>query len=245
MHWDTKGYNGMYYREIIDRQDLVYTFDLPISDNGYTYYDISNNSKSCIDHFSVHISLCDSVSNVKRCKHALKPSTRRDIGTEEDLQNEAPICWHKVDDNHERQYQLKQQQILANLGDYDVAMFADVKCCREDHRQQIDDWCAKLIDCCLKADDVLPCIRRQKRNRPNWREEVKLYKDDSIWWHNLWVQYEKQSEGIIVDNMREATRQLAYANRRNKRRDATARKEKMAEAIVGNKQDTSSKKYRN
>ncbi len=145
MHWDTKGYNGMYYREIIDRQDLVYTFDLPISDNGYTYYDISNNSKSCIDHFSVHSSLCDSVSNVKIWEHALNPSkhlpllldiyvntTRRDIGAEEDLQNEAPICWHRVDDNHERQYQWKELQILANLGDYDVAMCADVKCCRDD-----------------------------------------------------------------------------------------------------------------
>ncbi len=97
-----------------------------------------------------------------------------------------------------------------------MAMCADVKCCREDHRLQIDDWCAKLIDCCLKADDVLPRIRRQKRNRPNWREEVKPYKDDIIWWHNLWVQYGKQSEGIIFDNMREAKRQLAYANRRNK-----------------------------
>ncbi len=89
------------------------------------------------------------------------------------------------------------------MGDYDVAMCADVKCCREDHRLQIDDWCAKLIDCCLKADDVLPHIRRQKRNHPNWREEVKPYKDDSIWRHNLWVQYGKQSEGIIYNNIRE------------------------------------------
>ncbi len=74
-----------------------------------------NNSKSCIDHFSVHSLLCDSVSNVKRCEHALNPSkhlplvldicvntTRRDIGAEEGLQNEAPICWHRVSDNHER-----------------------------------------------------------------------------------------------------------------------------------------------
>ncbi len=144
--------HDLYYREIIDRQDLVYTFDLPIADKGYTYYDMSNNSKSCIDHFSVHSSLCDSVSNVKRCEHALNPSkhlpllldiyvntTRRDIGAEENLQNEVPICWHRVDVNHERQYQWKQQQILANLGDYDVAICADVKCCRDDHRLQIDD----------------------------------------------------------------------------------------------------------
>ena len=52
----------MYFREIIDRQNLVYTFDLPTADKGYTYYDMLNGSKSCIDRFSVHNSLCDSVS---------------------------------------------------------------------------------------------------------------------------------------------------------------------------------------
>ncbi len=84
---------NMYYRDIIDIQNLVYTFDLP-------YYDMSNNNKSCINHFSVHSSLCDSVSNVKRCECALNPSkylpllldicvntTRRDIGAEEGLQS--------------------------------------------------------------------------------------------------------------------------------------------------------------
>ena len=250
MNLDFNRHNAhdMYYREIIDRQNLVYTFDLPIADKGYTYYDMSNGSKSCIDHFSVHNSLCDYVCSVKICDHALNPSkhlpllldicvntTRRDIGADEDIHNGAAICWHRVDDNHVRLYQRKQQQILASMGDCDVAQCGDVNCCREDHRQQIDDWCEKLIDCCLKADDVLPHIRKQKRNRPYWREEVKPYKDESIWWHNLWVQGGKPSEGIIYDNMREAKRQLAYANRRNKRRGAIARKEKMAEAIVKNK----------
>ncbi len=120
--------HDMYYRKIIDRQDLVYTLDLPIADKGYAYYDMSNNSKSYIDYFSVHSSLCDSVSNDKRCEHEINPykylpfllnicvnTTRRDIGAEENLQNEAPICRHRVDDNLERQYKWKQQQILANL----------------------------------------------------------------------------------------------------------------------------------
>ncbi len=42
-------------------------------------------------------------------------------------------------------------------------------------------------------------------------------------------------DSIILDHMRETTRQLAHANRRNKQRDATSRKEKMAEAIIKNK----------
>ncbi len=100
---------------------------------------------------------------------------------------------------------------------------------------QIDQWCAQLADCCLLADDVLPHVRKQKRKWPNWHEDIKPYKDDCIWWHNLWVTSDKPSEGIIFNNMREFKRQLAYANRRNKRKYSQMRKEKIVVAISENR----------
>ncbi len=111
----------------------------------------------------------------------------------------------------------------------------NVNCDSAEHRIQIDQWCAQLVDCCLLADDVLPRVRKQKRNRPNGREDVKPYKDDCIWWHNLWLTSDKPSEGIIFNNMRESKRQLAYASRRNKRKDSQKWKEKMVVAISENR----------
>ena len=64
----------MYFRDFFERQNRVYTLDLHVADKGYTYHDISNGSTSCIDHFSVYYSLCDSGMGVHRCKHALNPS---------------------------------------------------------------------------------------------------------------------------------------------------------------------------
>ncbi len=60
------------------------------------------------------------------------------------------------------------------------------------------------------------CEETEKRNWPNWHEDVKLYKD--IWWHNLWVTSGKPSEGIIFNNIRECAKQS------NKRIDSQMRK---------------------
>ncbi len=76
MNLDLSHHNAhdMYFRDFIDIQNLIYTFHLPVADKGGTYYDMANGCKSCIDHFSVHNSLCDSVLSIQRCEHALNPS---------------------------------------------------------------------------------------------------------------------------------------------------------------------------
>ncbi len=179
----------MYFRDFIDGQNLIYTFHLPVADKGYTYYDMANGCKSCIDHISVHYSLCDSVLSIQRCEHALNPSKHlplvmhisvnivsREINTDQDPPTELPICWHRVNENHEKKYQRKQEQLLSNIEEYEMSQCDSVNCDSAEHRIQIDQWCAQLVDCCLLADDVLPCVRKQKRNQPNWGEDIKPYK---------------------------------------------------------------------
>ena len=82
---------------------------------------------------------------------------------------------------------------------------------------------------------MLPRVRRQRRNRPKWYEEVIPYKDDYIWWHNQWITSGRPTEGIVYEYMRDSKRQLAYANRRNNRKERQTRMEKMAEAISVNR----------
>ncbi len=54
MNLDLSCHNAhdMYFRDFIDRQNLIYTFHLPVADKGYTYYDMANGCKSCIDHLN-------------------------------------------------------------------------------------------------------------------------------------------------------------------------------------------------
>ncbi len=175
--------HDMYFRDFIDRHNLTYTFHLP--HKGYTYYDMANGCKSCIDHFSVHYSLCDSVLSIQRYEHALNPSKHiplviditvniiREIHLDQDPPTELPICWHRVNENHVKRYQRKQAQLLSNIEEYKVSQCDYVNCDSVEHRIQIDQRFAQLVDCCLLADDVLPSVWKQKRNWPNWCEDVK------------------------------------------------------------------------
>ncbi len=131
--------------------------------------------------------------SIQRCEHDLNPSKNlpliidinvniisRVIRSDQDPPTELPICWHRVTENHEKKYQRKQEQLLSNIEEYEVSQCDNVNCDSAEHRIQIDQWCAQLVDCCLLADDVLQCVWKQKRNWPNWREDVKPYKDDCI-----------------------------------------------------------------
>ena len=236
------------YRDFLDRHNMTYTFDLPTADSGYTYYDMDNGGQSCIDHFSVCQELCDAFRSVTRCEHALNPSKHLPVlikisfpqvlDTNESHENDdngdvMPISWCKVTDEHVRKYQHAQHRFLCQLKKFEVINCDDVLCECEAHKQQIDGLCAALIECCLKSDHVFPRVKK-KQCRPNWCEDVKPYRDDAIWWHNLWVQHGRPPMGIVFDNMKESKRQYAYANRRNKRRENIKRKERMAVAISQN-----------
>ena len=65
--------HDIYFKDFMERHDLIHTFNLPNADVGYTYYDMDNGGRSCIDHLNVHYSLCDVVKAVSRCDQALNP----------------------------------------------------------------------------------------------------------------------------------------------------------------------------
>ena len=239
--------HDIYFKDFMERYDLINTFNLPNADVGYTYYDIENGGRSCIDHLNVHRSLCGVVKAVSRCDLALNPSKHLPVLVDLDIsydtevrvnreesQAPLPISWCKVNDKHIMDYHQRQNSYLKNIKQYEILKCRDTLCKSQNHQKEIDDMCADLIDCCLKSDCAFPRIQKKKVRRPRWTEEVKPYRDDALWWHNLWIHNGRPSNGIIFDNMKESKRQYSYANRRNKRKDSQKRKERMVEAISRN-----------
>ncbi len=101
--------HAVYFKDFSIRTDLVYTFDMPNADKGYTYHDPANNSYSCIDHFHVSSRLCDLTLCIHRCNLALNPSKHmpvlmdvnveiihRYIGEDCSEDRAKPIAWHRV-----------------------------------------------------------------------------------------------------------------------------------------------------
>ena len=218
-----------YMKDFMERWNIVDSFDLSVANKGYTYYDLSSGAKSCIDHFLVHHSLCDSVLKVSRCEHALNPSKhlpvimdileeKKTINVNDNgvMRTQPPISWNRVNEEHVKQYQEKQCEYLANLPEYDVLECVNLRCENTNHKRDIDELCSHLLDCCLVADHVFPRVTKNTR-RPEWTVDVKPFRDDALMWHNLWKQTGCPSDGMVFDNMRESKRQYAYANRRNRR----------------------------
>ena len=131
-------------------------------------------------------------------------------------------------------YLRKQSCLLEKVVRPEVSDCTDVKCSNQMHREQIEVWCKELVRCCLKADDHLPRVRKKKVQKPYWTEEVKPFKDECIWWHQVWKQNGEQRDGILYEQKTAAKKQYMYAVRRYKRREESLRRQKMADAICEN-----------
>ena len=237
--------HDLYYLDFIQRNNLSHTWFLPVADKGFTYHDIYLNSFICIDHFNISSGCVNGVLSVERYDIPVNPSkhlpiimdiemSRDHSGTEQANKGTnnvgLPIAWHKVIEDKKTKYQARLDEYLdSHVSIPDVANCDDATCNSHVHKQQIDQWCSQLIDCCLNSDVCLP------RVNPRWREDVQPYKTECIWWHNLWVQQDHPKQGGVYDRMREAKRQYLYANRRNKRKEDQLRKERMAEDICNNR----------
>ena len=99
---------------------------------------------------------------------------------------------------------------------------------------EIDKLCKNIVDSCIVAGECFPVCKKRKK-LPYWGSKVKPFKDDAIFWRNIWLQCNKPTSGIIYDLMKRTKQQYHYAVRRLKRRSDDLIKSRMAEAIVNNK----------
>ena len=242
--------HDVYVKNYASVHDFICSVDLDVAEKGFTYHDANNGSFSCIDHFLVSSGLSECVQYVTRLDYHDNPSNHLPLLLELRLKNhfasihndnvntdaesekcDKPIAWHKVTDNHKVAYQHNQDRLLLNSSIPEVALCTNVNCCDPLHKSQIDEWFQDMVDCCILSDRHLPRIEQRKMNKPYWKAEVKPYRDESLWWHNLWLQCGEPKEGIIYEHKSDAKRQYMYAVRRYKKKEDQMRKERMAEAI--------------
>ena len=236
-----------YFLDFLERNNLIYTPELNDCTVDYTYHDPNADCFSCIDHFSVSRSLSNSVQKVFKCDEPLNPSYHLPLNMDMNIQfyrshddefikqSHLPISWPKVSDIDIAYYQNRQRLYLNDMRRFDVVDCNDVSCNNNDHKQQIDMWCRGLINCCLESDCNFPRVKSQKKAvRPNWKCDVKPYREDCLFWHKLWQDAGCPAAGVLYDIKKHTKKQYMYANRRNKRKMDILRKEKMAEAIANN-----------
>ena len=167
-----------------------------------TYFGPNNSCATRLDYIMCSNSMRHGVSEfgvVKRDSNMsnhtpVKITVKMDLGQcerggTESLSNmDSPrVAWCKVKDNHIQQYQTKLDEYLKQSIIPSAAFCQDLQCCDPVHRRQIDEWCNRLTDCCITAGlQCLPKRRHQSKIRPGWSDEVKNFKEDSLFWYHVW-----------------------------------------------------------
>ena len=106
----------------------------------------------------------------------------------------------------------------------------DVNCTCEAHRLGIEVFCNTIIDACLEAGRTcIPECKPAGHSKPGWNAEVKELREDSLFWHRLWIDIGRPQTGVVATVMRNTRYKYHKAVKDIKKNDLNVRKAKLAE----------------
>ena len=115
-------------------------------------------------------------------------------------------AWSKARLEQKKAYKQNLQDRLAQLQDHVKELHCeDLQCKESQHTELRDSHILDLLSAIIEASHVtLPmyggCWVGEKRpgvNVPGWSREVKPYKDDSMYWGNLWKSAGRPNSGWL------------------------------------------------
>ena len=251
MNCDFKKANAhdLYLSNLISYHDMFYVWQHENANCDYTYCDYHNDSYSCIDHFILSNNLRSKLQTAFVVSCPLNPSRHMPIVVQltlkcevitvinENTQRQDRIAWYQVNDQQISEYQAALDRILSLYPDFSCLYCDDVTCSLNEHFTDIDKLCELIIKCCLCTDNVFPRINCSNVSKivPGWKQHVREYREESLFWFNLWKSQGQPQTGILFNNMKEAKRQYLYAVRRVKRRKLLIRNTRLATCIANNR----------
>ena len=210
--------HARHYIDFLQRNNMSDCQDWPVTNIEFTYRDLHNGSYTNIDHFAASLELVCFVNECGTYDSGINPSNHRPVFLQLKMSvssiqlkdnckynpSHRSIEWHMVRDNKQliHSYQSEINTKLNNLPLPDVFYCQDVLCGDHSHRQQINQWCDDLIDVCLQSDFVFPRKHNNKHKKPGWNDNVKPFKDESVFWFNVWSEAGRPGCGLLYDNMR-------------------------------------------
>jgi len=124
------------------------------------------------------------------------------------------VAWFKANTDHITAYEnmlcceLRGIDIL-----HEVLSCHDYSCKNAAHMHELDQFARKLTDTCLlSAKATIPFTKQcgSSGRIPGWNEYIALFRRESFFWHNLWKDCNRPSQGI-VDNLMRKTRARYHA----------------------------------
>ena len=72
-----------------------------------------------------------------------------------------------------------------------------------------------IVNACLYASEsaLVTKVSRRRHTIPVWNDEVRVARQNAIWWHTLWKDNNSHTSGIIFDIRQKNRREYHYALR--------------------------------
>ena len=237
------------FNEFMLRNNLRICWDNSNATRGYTRFDYNQGHTSCLDHFVLSGAVFDSMVNCNVHDCPTNPSDHHNIGLtiswEVNSNSLSERChvtkktaWHKVKSDDIDNYKNMIDQSLCDIALPNESLrCTDVHCKNEDHKSQLNHLCNDLINIILDADDkcfpkVKPVSNKSSgEGIPGWNDEVKLLREDSLFWHAIWVSCGRPTASVLATVMRHSRAKYHRAVKLLKRDAERLRRVKLAESL--------------
>ena len=146
------------------------------------------------------------------------------------------LSWAMASDNDLNKYHANLSQSLNKIYiPYSALLCNDMKRVYFDHFAAINQYINDISNVCLMAGDVCISQTTNRKNTgriPGWSEEVKPLRDNSLFWHNIWIDCGRPRVGHIADCMRRTRASYHYAIRRVKKNEEQIIRNRIATSLL-------------
>ena len=209
-----------------------------------------NHEGSRIDHFLLSDNLDHSISEMKvidiLTDHGHRPlmitldvdMTMRSTPQMRPLASKA-VAWHRVTTDTIASYEENIKSLIAKrdtLLEITTLTCEDMSCRKGEHLQAIDVLCDTVIDLCLKAGEIFPKCKKGNPLAPYWRENVKPFRDGSLFWGKIWNECGRPPSGGVHEAYKSARRAYHAAIKQHKKHQRDLRNSRIAQAMATNNQ---------
>lgn len=148
------------------------------------------------------------------------------------------IAWHKASVSHLSDYTRLLDETLEAISIPTCA----IECCNPlcgnvQHSIDLNTYSNLIADACIEsAKATIPhtgCAG--KKLVPGWTEYVEPTRQQSIFWHKIWIECDRPRTGVVADIMRRTRAAYHYAIRSVKRNEHAIIRQRFAESVLNGK----------
>ena len=237
------------FNDFLTRNNLNICWESRNATRGYTYFDYSNGHRSCLDHFALSGAVFESMLSCKVHDCPTNPSDHHNVGltftwdiqsqvTSERSHSDSRYAWHRVNSSDINKYKSMVDRLTDDIVlPRDSLYCKDIHCSHIGHKENLDKLCNDLINIVLECGDkcfpkVKPSIKRKSGgNIPGWNDETKSLREDSLFWHAIWVSCGRPPAGALASVMRHTRAKYHRAIKLLKRDADRMRRTRLAESF--------------